>query len=48
MSEVVTMFLQRDRRWDSMRIQSTDDFKPILENIRFVKGVSEDVKNRSD
>ena len=31
-----------------MRIQSTDDFKPILENINFVEAVSDDVKNRFD
>ncbi len=45
---MVMLPLQKDPGWNSMRTQSIADFMPILENIRFVKGVSEDVKNRSD
>ena len=38
--------LQRDARWNSMGINASDDFEPIIKRIRFVSGVSKDVESR--
>jgi len=42
----MAVVLDRDRRWDGLRINSPEDLEPILEGIRFVPQVSEDVIKR--